>query len=112
MQSLLNCYASPPYLYPTYSQYDTKCGGFSGEDSGLLHIIDISVPESPRITATHVFSPSGDGKPRDVAVCGTEIAVVLSSPIKDVYEGHIHFFHTLKRGETQLQVDGKLPGKF
>jgi hypothetical protein len=31
---------------------------------------------------------------------------------KDVYEGHIHFFHTLKRGETQLQVDGKLPGKF
>jgi hypothetical protein len=87
-------------------------GVFSGEDSGLLHIIDISVPESPRITATHVFSPSGDGKPRDVAVCGTEIAVVLSSPIKDVYEGHIHFFHTLKRGETQLQVDGKLPGKF
>jgi len=88
------------------------CLFFSGEDSGLLHIIDISVPESPQITATHVFSPTGDGKPRDVAVCGTEIAVVLSSPIKDVYEGHIYFFHALKRGETQLQSDGKLPGKF
>jgi hypothetical protein len=53
-------------------------GFFSGEDSGLLHIIDISVPESPRITATHVFSPSGDGKPRDVAVCGTEICLTTN----------------------------------
>ncbi|CAC5399379.1 unnamed protein product [Mytilus coruscus] len=80
-----------------------------GEDSGLMHVIDVSNPESPRIAATHAFSKSADGKPRDVAVCGTEVAVVLSSPIKDVYEGHVYFFHTLTRAESQLQYDGKLP---
>ncbi|XP_052098081.1 mesenchyme-specific cell surface glycoprotein-like [Mytilus californianus] len=80
-----------------------------GEDSGLMHVIDVSNPESPRIAATHTFSKSADGKPRDVAVCGTEVAVVLSSPIKDVYEGHVYFFHTLTRAESQLQYDGKLP---
>lgn len=84
---------------------------FAGEDSGLMHVIDISNPASPRTVTTHVFSKTGDGRPRDVAICNNEIAVAVTSPIKDVYEGHVYFFHTLQRGETQLKADGKLTGQ-
>lgn len=74
-----------------------------------MHIIDVSNPSSPTIAATHVFTTS-DGKPRDVAVCGFEVAIAVTSPIKDVYEGHVYFYRALVRGETQLKFDRKVTG--
>lgn len=70
-----------------------------GGTSRLLHMIDISDPFNPTLVHNHQFS-SSDGIPLDVAVCGTEVAVALASPIKDVYEGHVYFFKTFIPGSS------------
>ncbi|KAK3098613.1 hypothetical protein FSP39_021234 [Pinctada imbricata] len=79
-----------------------------GEQSRLLHVIDISDPANPLRVYTHQFT-SSDGIPRDVAVCKNEVAVAVTSPIRDVYEGHVYFFQLFAPGDTELKSDGKVP---
>lgn len=80
-----------------------------GEESRLLHVLDLSDPKNPTLATSHQFTPS-DGTPRDVAICGDEVAVAVTSGIKDVYEGHVYFFHAFTGGSPGLTSDGKLPG--
>lgn len=72
--------------------------------------MDLSDPKNPTLATTHQFT-SSDGTPRDVAICGDEVAVAVTSGIKDVYEGHVYFFNAFTGGSPGLTPDGKLPGK-
>ncbi|XP_033749729.1 mesenchyme-specific cell surface glycoprotein-like isoform X2 [Pecten maximus] len=76
-----------------------------GETSRLIHILDISDPANPVRALTHQFT-AADGIPRDIAICGDEIAVAVTSGVRDVYEGHIYFFKTFTKGDSFLQADG------
>ncbi|KAL3866077.1 hypothetical protein ACJMK2_043416 [Sinanodonta woodiana] len=79
-----------------------------GDDSRLLHVIDITDPSNPKVVLTHQFAV-GDGVPRDVDVCGDEIAVSLSAPPPfEANEGHIFFYHVYDRSSTTLVFDGIL----
>nr|XP_022334558.1 mesenchyme-specific cell surface glycoprotein-like [Crassostrea virginica] len=82
-----------------------------GEESRLLHVMDLSDPKNPTLATSYQFTAS-DGIPRDVAVCGDEVAVAVTSGIKDVYEGHVYFFHAYTSGSPELTFDGKLPAGF
>ncbi|XP_069138534.1 mesenchyme-specific cell surface glycoprotein-like [Argopecten irradians] len=80
-----------------------------GETSRLIHILDISDPTNPVRALTHEFT-AADGRPRDIAICGDEVAVAVTSGIRDVYEGHVYFFRTLTKGESSLQPsENRLP---
>ncbi|XP_061172912.1 mesenchyme-specific cell surface glycoprotein-like [Saccostrea echinata] len=79
-----------------------------GEESRLLHLMDLADPKNPVLATSYQFTPS-DGTPRDVAVCGDEVAVAVTSGIRDVYEGHVYFFHAFSAGDPELKFDGKLP---
>lgn len=82
-----------------------------GEESRLLHVMDLSDPKNPTLATTHQFTAS-DGTPRDVAICGDEVAVAVTSGIKDVYEGHVYFFNAFTGGSPGLTPDGKLPAGY
>ncbi|KAK3601059.1 hypothetical protein CHS0354_029285 [Potamilus streckersoni] len=79
-----------------------------GEDSHLLHVIDITDPSNPKVVLSHQFA-LGEGIPRDVDYCGDEIAVSLSAPPPfEANEGHVYFYHAYDRSSTTLVFDGIL----
>ncbi|XP_060073649.1 mesenchyme-specific cell surface glycoprotein-like [Ylistrum balloti] len=80
-----------------------------GETSRLLHILDVSDPVNPVRVFTHQFTTI-EGRPRDIAICGDDMAVALTSDIRDVYEGHVQFFKTFTKGDSFLHYNGsRLP---
>lgn len=97
-------------LFTYISAFDNENNILTGEESRLLHVMDLSDPKNPTLATSYQFTPS-DGIPRDVAVCGDEVAVAVTSGIKDVYEGHVYFFHAYTSGSPGLTFDGKLPGQ-
>ncbi|ESP05519.1 hypothetical protein LOTGIDRAFT_152377 [Lottia gigantea] len=78
-----------------------------GEDSYVLHIVDMENPRAPKILMEHRFLQT-DGKPRDVEVCNGRVAVSLSSPV-EVYDGHVKFFTTYDRTTQTFSYQSQLP---
>ncbi|XP_050401100.2 mesenchyme-specific cell surface glycoprotein [Patella vulgata] len=78
-----------------------------GEESYVLHIIDMSNPRAPAILMEHRFLVT-DGVPRDVEVCGTRVVVSLSSPVA-VYDGHVKFFRAYDRVSQTFAYESQLP---
>jgi len=76
-----------------------------------MHVIDITDPSNPVRLFVHEFT-RGEGIPRDIDVCGNEVAVALSSNT-DVYEGHVRFYHTHTRGSAlkDMVLDGYVTGE-
>ncbi|ESO86082.1 hypothetical protein LOTGIDRAFT_235654 [Lottia gigantea] len=77
-----------------------------GRGSKLLHVIDISNLNTPVRLMSYEFKV-GDGVPQDVEVCGSRLAVSLTSDIS-VFEGHVQFFDLYNSASNSLNYRNKI----
>ncbi|VDI12091.1 Hypothetical predicted protein [Mytilus galloprovincialis] len=78
-----------------------------GTGTNLMHIIELTDPDTPAIRYTHEFNSAGDGEITDVQVCSDTIAVSIASNNK-VSIGHVELFLPFTKNDNTLTMLGRL----
>ncbi|XP_063435282.1 mesenchyme-specific cell surface glycoprotein-like [Mytilus trossulus] len=78
-----------------------------GTGTNLMHIIELTNPDTPAIRYTHEFNSAGDGEITDVQVCSDSIAVSIASNNK-VSVGHVELFLPFTKNDNTLTRLGRL----